>query len=102
MPAAAASALSPRATRILLIAMTAVHALCRAANKIPEKPNISRREKSDCLGSAPVSASGECASRTEYSAILGILANGTVSRPTKRFALEVHAQSQVEIRSPFF
>ena len=107
MPAAAASALSPRATRILLIAMTAVHALCSAANKIPEKPNISRREKSDCLGAAPAAASGECASRAEYSAMLTILANGTVSRPIKRFVLEVltprsHAKSQVEICLPLF
>src|SRR5207237_1325251 len=37
MPAAAARALRPRATRMPLIAMTAVQALCRMAKTIPDQ-----------------------------------------------------------------
>src|SRR5260370_39185040 len=53
MPAAAASALRPMATRMPLIAMTAVQALCRIAKRIPDQPNNlsrERRESVDSLG----------------------------------------------------
>src|SRR6267154_3934138 len=47
MPAAAASALRPMATRMPLMAMTAVQALCRIAKTIPDQPNSWRRERSE-------------------------------------------------------
>ena len=47
MPAAAASALSPMATRMPLMAMTAVQALCKRAKRIPDQPNSWRRERSE-------------------------------------------------------
>lgn|SRR6267154_2582582 len=47
MPAAAASALRPMATRMPLMAMTAVQALCRMAKRIPDQPNSWRRERSE-------------------------------------------------------
>src|SRR5438270_7869829 len=46
MPPAAASALRPMATRTPLMAITAVQALCRSANRIPDHPKILRRATS--------------------------------------------------------
>src|SRR5260370_37849980 len=55
MPAAAASALRPMATRTPLMAMTAVQALCKIAKTIPDQPNNlsrERRESVDSLGTS--------------------------------------------------
>jgi hypothetical protein len=52
VPAAAASALSPMATRMPLMAMTAVHALCRMAKRIPDQFNNFKRVESGSVRSA--------------------------------------------------
>src|SRR5882757_5999393 len=67
MPAAAASALRPMATRTPLMAMTAVQALCRMAKRIPDQPNSCRRERSE---------SAESSLRVELSALA--ICRGTV------------------------
>src|SRR5258705_3089859 len=51
MPAAAASALRPMATRTPLMAMTAVQALCRIAKTIPDQPNNLSRERREFVDS---------------------------------------------------
>src|SRR5713101_6158162 len=51
MPAAAARALSPMATRTPLMAMTAVQALCRIAKRIPDQLNNFRRDERDSVRS---------------------------------------------------
>src|SRR5258708_3400460 len=51
MPAAAASALRPMATRMPLIAMTAVQALCKMAKRIPDQPNNLSRGRSESVDS---------------------------------------------------
>src|ERR1700756_1610318 len=56
MPAAAARAPRPIATRTPLMAMTAVQALCRIAKTIPDQPKTFRREERDSL--APEVRSG--------------------------------------------
>src|SRR5882724_12164196 len=69
MPAAAASALRPMATRTPLTAMTAVHALCRIAKRIPDQPNNFRREESDStrFGSGMFAVSRRFRSAVEFS-----------------------------------
>src|SRR6266849_2373989 len=59
MPAAAASALRPMATRTPLMAMTAVQALCRMAKRIPDQPNSWRRERSESAESRGTSLRAE-------------------------------------------
>src|ERR1700756_5034626 len=51
MPAAAARAPRPMATRTPLMAMTAVQALCRIAKTIPDQPKTFRREERDSVAS---------------------------------------------------
>src|SRR5579863_1557938 len=58
MPAAAANALRPTATRTPLMAITAVHALCRIAKRIPDQPKSFKRDERD---SAPSGVSLSCA-----------------------------------------
>src|SRR5882757_3129185 len=59
MPAAAASALRPMATRMPLMAMTAEQALCRMAKRIPDQPNSCRRERSESAESRGTSLPAE-------------------------------------------
>ena len=61
MPAAAANALKPIATRIPLMAMTAVQRLCGIAKRIPDQPKSFRRVVRDgacSVASAEVSGAG--------------------------------------------
>jgi len=69
MPAAAASAPRPMATRTPLMAMTAVHALCRIAKRITDQPNNFRREECDSIrfGSGIFVVSRRLGSAVEFS-----------------------------------
>ncbi len=63
MPAAAARALSPMATRTLLMAITAVQALCKTENRIPDQFRNFRREPGDTAGT---SATSPCVTRGSF------------------------------------
>lgn len=67
MPAAAASALRPMATRMPLMAMTAVQALCRMAKRIPDQPNSWRRERSESAESRGTSLRAELSALAIFS-----------------------------------
>ena len=67
MPAAAARALRPRATRTPLIAMTAVQALCRMAKTIPDQPKTFRRDDRVAADAESRGASWGVASVVEFS-----------------------------------
>src|SRR6266481_3240328 len=81
MPAAAARALRPRATRTPLIAMTAVQSLCRMAKTIPDQPKIFRRDDRDTVDAESCGASWGFASAVEFSGTAIEFSGARNSRP---------------------
>ena len=67
MPAAAARALRPMATRTPLIAMTAVQALCKTAKKIPDHPSSFKRVENEPASAGLGSASPRVCSFAGFS-----------------------------------